>query len=39
MHDDSCIGITYAHMSPSVSGHTLLGFALYFMSSIQLLSL
>ena len=41
MHEDSCIGINYAHMFPKCfrSFHTLLGFALYFMSSIQLLSL
>ena len=41
MHEDSCIGINYAHMFPKCfrSLHTLLGFALYFMSSIQLLSL
>ena len=41
MHDDSCIGINYAHMFPKCfrSLHTLLGFALYFVLSIQLLSL
>ena len=41
MHEDSCIGINYAHMFPKCfrSLHTLLGFALYFVSSIQLLSL
>ena len=41
MHEDSCMGINYAHMFPKCfrSIHTLLGFALYFMSSIQLLSL
>ena len=41
MHEDSCIGINYAHMFPKCSRslHTLLGFALYFVSSIQLLSL
>ena len=41
MHEDSCIGINYAHMFPKCfrSLHTLLGFALYFVSSIQVLSL
>ena len=41
MHEDSCIGINYAHMFPKCvrSLHTLLGFALYFVPSIQLLSL
>ena len=41
MHEDSCIGINYAHMFPKCfrSLQTLLGFALYFVSSIQLLSL
>ena len=41
MHEDSCIRINYAHMFPKCfrSLHTLLGFALYFMSLIQLLSL
>ena len=41
MHEDSCIGINYAHMFPKCvrSLHTLLGFALYFVSTIQLLSL
>ena len=41
MHEDSCIGINYAHMFQKCfrSLHTLLGFALYFVSSIQLLSL
>ena len=41
MHEDSCIGINYAHMFPKCfrSLHTLLGFALYFVSSIQFLSL
>ena len=36
MHEDSCIGINYAHMFPKCfrSLHTLLGFALYFVSSI-----
>ena len=36
MHEDSCIGINCAHMFPECfrSLHTLLGFALYFMSSI-----
>ena len=36
MHEDSCIGINYAHMFSKCfrSLHTLLGFALYFMSSI-----
>ena len=39
MHEDSCIGINYAHMFPKCfrSLHTLLGFALYFMSSILIL--
>ena len=41
MHEDSCIGINYAHthMFPKCfkSHHTLLGFALYFMSSILIL--
>ena len=41
MHEGSCIGINYAHMFTKCfrSPHTLLGFALYFVSSIQLLSL
>ena len=41
MHEDSCIGINCSHMFPKCfrSLHTLLGFALYFVSSIQLLSL
>ena len=41
MHEDSRIGINYAHVFPECfrSLHTLLGFALYFMSSIQLLSM
>ena len=41
MHEVSCIGINYAHMFPKCfrSLDTLLGFALYFVSSIQLLSL
>ena len=41
MNEDSCIGINYAHMFPECfrSLHTMLGFALCFMSSIQLLSL
>ena len=41
MHEDSCIGINHAHMFSKCfrSLHTLLGFALYFVSSIQLLSL
>ena len=36
MHEDSCVGINYAHMFPKClrSLHTLLGFALYFVSSI-----
>ena len=36
MREDSCIGINYAHMFPKcfTSLLTLLGFALYFMSSI-----
>ena len=42
MHEDSCIGINYAHAHrfPKCfrSFHTLLGFALYFMSSIESLS-
>ena len=42
MHEDSCIGINYAHAHrfPKCfrSFHTLLGFALYFTSSIELLS-
>ena len=40
-HEDSCIGINYAHMFPKCfrSLHTVLGFALYFVSSIKLLSL
>ena len=39
MHEDSRIGINYAHMFPKCfkSLHTLLGFALYFMSSIVIL--
>ena len=41
MHDDSCIGINYAHahVFPKCfkSLHTLLGFALCFMSSILIL--
>ena len=41
MHEDSCTGINYAHMFPKrfTSLHTLLGFTLYFVSSIQILSL
>ena len=41
IHEDTCIGVNYAHMfSKSVrSLHTLLGFALYFVSSIQLMTL
>ena len=41
MHEDSCSGINYAHMFPKCfrSLHTLFGFALYFVSSSQLLSL
>ena len=41
MHEDSCIGINYAHMFTKCfrSLHTLLGFALHFLSSIHLLSL
>ena len=41
MHEDSCIGINYAHMFTKCfrSLHTLLGFALYFVSLNQLLSL
>ena len=41
MHEDSCIDINYAHMFSKCfrSLHTMLGFALYFVSSIQLLSL
>ena len=38
MHEDSCIGINYAHMCFR-SLYTVLGFALYFVSAIQLLSL
>ena len=40
-HEDTCIGVNYAHMfSKSFrSLHTLLGFALYFVSSIQLMPL
>ena len=39
MHEDSCIGINYAHMFSKCfrSLHTLLGFALYFMSSILII--
>ena len=39
MHEDSCIGINHAHMFPKCfkSLHTLLGFALYFLSSILII--
>ena len=39
MHEDSCIGINYAHMFPKCfrSLHTSLGFALCFVSSILIL--
>ena len=39
MHEDSCIGISYAHIFPKCfkSLHTLLGFALCFMSSILII--
>ena len=39
MHEDSCIGINYAHMFSKCfrSLHTLLGFALYFMSPIEII--
>ena len=39
MHEDSCIGINYAHMFPKCfkSFHSLLGFALYFVSSILII--
>ena len=38
MHEDSCIGINYAHIFTKcfTSLHTLLGFALYSVSSIQI---
>ena len=38
MHEDSCIGINYAHMFSKCFKllHTMLGIALYFVSSIQL---
>ena len=41
MNEGSCIGTNYAHMFPKCfrSLRTLLGFAMYFVSSIQLLSL
>ena len=43
MHEDSCIGVNYAdaHVFPKCfrSFHTLLGFALCFVSSIEFLSL
>ena len=41
MHEDSCSGINHAHLFPKCfkSLHTLLGFALSVVSSIQLLSL
>ena len=42
MHDDSYIGINYAHMFPQVfqvTSHIVEIFALHFVSSIQLLSL
>ena len=39
MHEDSCIGNNYAHMFTKCfkSLHTLLGFALYFVSSILII--
>ena len=41
MHEDSCIGINYAHAHKFTkcfrSLHTLLGFALYFVSSVLIL--